>query len=179
MARRTLAVQAAATAALVVAAAGISYAAGSQSRGGQTNQRIDHQTVIWRSEPLTFQDQQWTPLDWARSGNTTVSGGKVLVVRAEGAITVTLSAEVKGGPFALRILDGTHVMRPGIVHVAANPREDAFAFSFVRDGGHPLCGRNLRVQLRPESDAPTVLHRVDLTALYKADTHHSGQTGCV
>ena len=178
MKRRAI-VQASGAVVLVLVTGGVTRAAVSHSGAGQVSKRVDHQTAIWRTERLTFAEQRWTSIDWARKGNLTVRGGTVLVVNAEGTITVTVSAEVKGGPFALRVLDGTHVMRPGPVHGASSPHQDVFSFSFARDGGHPLCGRKLSVQVRPATDAPTVVHRVDMIALFKTNTHHERQTGCV
>jgi hypothetical protein len=76
-------------------------------------------------------------------------------------------------------MDGNHAMRPGPAHFAPRPHGTSFSFTFVRNGGHPLCGRNIRLQIRPAATAAVVLNRAAVLVTYKLDTSHDGQTGCV
>lgn len=166
-------------AALVTATSGSVYAAKTARSHGGGDHSVDRQAFSWQTSDLMYNSTKWRSVDWSRQGSTSVSGGDVLNVLATGPITVTVSGTFAGGPLDVRVTDNGHVMRPGPAHFVPVKRGTSFSFTFVRPGGHPLCGRNVRVQVRPSTATAAVLKRADIVVTYRLDRSHDGQTGCV
>ena len=180
MPRRAVTVLAGLTAVLITPAGTVVAVAAAGSSTGSSDQRIDRQATRWRTAPIQTPRQKWGALDWAATGNMAVSGGSTITVPADGVVTATLSGTFTGGPVEIRVRDGRRVMRPGPAHFTPHPGSTSFSYTFLRNGGHPLCGRHIRVQWRAGSDATVTMQRGDVVVTYQLDrTERSGNRGCV
>jgi predicted ThiF/HesA family dinucleotide-utilizing enzyme len=96
-------------------------------------------------------------------------------VHAEGTITATFSGVFRGGPLAVRLLDGRKVMRPGVVHFDPEPGNDSFSFTFVHKAEAQVCGRRVKVQIKALGAEQVTLKAADAVVTYKTGT--GGKSG--
>jgi hypothetical protein len=146
----------------------------------RTDQRVDRQAAVWTRTAAAGTDR-WQPVNWQDlgSGSTGVSGPLGLTLSADGAISLSFNASFVGGPVEVRAMDSGHRMLSGVARFAPTPNGRAFSFTFVRNGGHPVCGRHVNVQWRLATAAAASLTHADAVVTYKRDTTDHGQVGCL
>jgi hypothetical protein len=164
-----------ATIVAVLSAAGLVAASGTAHH---TDQAVNRQATAWTAVRAVASGD-WQRINWdvTEDGHAQPADTPI-TVNAMGSVVVTVSATFSGGPVQLRVIDGgRHRMRPGIAHFDPEPGARSFSFTFLRDGGHPACGRNISVEWRRSSVAAAALTQADAVVTYKHDTtDHVG--GC-
>jgi len=122
--------------------------------------------------------EQWTatPAQTSVSSFGDLPGIKPISICSTGNVVATISVELNGAPAGFRLLiDGNHVMAPGLVRFTPAGPLDSFSFTFVQDLA-PVGSSNrhvLELQWRSPNSLPTSLQRATIDVRYQG-----ASTGC-
>ena len=122
--------------------------------------RLDTQRLKFRVGDITT----------SRKGFRDITALRDLLVCAKGAVSVSVSVTVEGGPLALRVqLDDGPKLEPGEARFAASPTTTSYSYTWADGVGtfEGSDGHVFDVQWRSPSGAPVTLHRGDVVVCYQ------------
>lgn len=134
---------------------------------GERDYGVDRQAFQWRKDASSTSSTEWhrLPLTGTGSANAQPEAHPLAFV-ARGPMSVTLSADFKGAPVQVRIVERKTVLRPGRASFRPAGRDTSKSFTFVSDGTSRARCRLLFVEWRSPTGKKVTFRRGDLVVTY-------------